>query len=125
MRAININGKDYNIDCNSWTYIQFKKVFGTGIFADISIIRDYLIKQTETMIKIKESKNPTESISKYMQEDISEFIEAITRITYIMIYTANDGVLSSYDEWLRSIERIRVDDDWIVEVTEFAVSCFH
>lgn len=125
MREIDINGEKYNIDCNSWTYIQFKKVFGIGIFEDIAIIRNYLIKQTESMIKIKESKSPIESISKYMSEDVSEFFEAITRITYIMIYTANDGKIISYDEWLKSIKKINIDDDWIVEVTEFAVNCFH
>lgn len=124
MKAININGKEYNIDCNSWTYIQFKKIFQVGIFKDIQTIKEYLIKQTEELIKIQESKEPIESLETYMNDYIDNFIEAITRITYAMIYTAENGKFISYDEWLKGITKFNIDDDWIVEVTEFAVSCF-
>ena len=62
-------------------------------------------------------------VAKFMNEYIDDFIEAITRIAYTLIYTANDKI-KSYDEFLRSIKKLKIDDDWIVEVTELAVDCF-
>ena len=51
------------------------------------------------------------------------FVEAATRIAYIMIFTANKNV-EEYENWLENITTIKTNDEWIVEVTEFAVNCF-
>ena len=59
----------------------------------------------------------------YWVKVLDDFIEAITEIAYICCYTANEKI-GSYEEWLRGIPRINTNDDWIVEVTEFAVDCF-
>ena len=32
--------------------------------------------------------------------------------------------IEDYENWLKSIEHFKIDDQWIVEVTEFAVDCF-
>jgi len=58
-----------------------------------------------------------------MLDDIDLFAEAATRIAYIMIHTANEKV-EEYEEWLRNIPSLKTNDEWIAEVTEFAVSCF-
>ena len=129
MKIITICDKQYEIECNAFTYIQYRKVFDKGIFEDIQIIKDYLITQTITSMEIKE-KNPkiTEiemslKLNKIMEEKIDSFIEAITRIAYILIYTANADI-ADYETFLRGISKLNIDDDWIVEVTEFAVDCF-
>lgn len=63
------------------------------------------------------------SLSSIMLEDMDLFVEASTRIAYIMIYTANLKV-EEYEEWLKNITTIKTNDEWIAEVTEFAVNCF-
>ena len=52
-----------------------------------------------------------------------DFIIKITQIAWILIYTANKKV-EDYEKWLESIKTFSIEDDWIVEVTEFAVNCF-
>ncbi len=129
MRKINICGNEYPIDCNALTYIQYRKMFNRGIFQDIDIIENFVSLQVLIADKIKKE-NPkisdseiTKQLSRTMLTNIDEYIEAVTRIAYICIYTANKKI-GSYEEWLTKIKRINTTDKWIVEVTEFAVDCF-
>lgn len=129
MKQITIEDKKYNINCNAFTLILHKRLFNRGIMQDVKILQSYLVTQiTQTnAIKKKLPKlNDSEVISKvadYMNSYIDDFIEAITRITYTLIYTVDENFIS-YDEFLKSINKLKIDDDWIVEVTEFAVDCF-
>ena len=129
MKTIVICDKEYNIECNAFTYIQYRKVFNRGIFEDIQVLKDYLITQTVTSIQLKE-KNPklseieiAEKLSEVMISKLDGFIEAVTRIAYILIYSANENI-DDYETFLKGIKTFKIDDDWIVEVTEFAVDCF-
>lgn len=129
MKQIKIDGNTYDADCNALTYVLHKRIFNRGIMQDIRIIQNYLITQTIEANKLKNQfpelneSELNDRISKFMNNYIDEFIEAITRIAYTLIYTANDKI-ASYDDFLRNIKKFKIDDDWIVEVTELAVNCF-
>lgn len=129
MKTIAICDKEYNIECNAFTYIQYRKVFNRGIFEDIQVLKDYLVTQTVTSIQLKEE-NPKLSeielaskLSDIMVSKLDGFIEAVTRIAYILIYSANQNI-DEYEAFLKGIKTFKIDDEWIVEVTEFAVNCF-
>lgn len=126
MKTITICGKKNDIDCNALTYVKYKSIFKTGILKDMQFIQNYLIKQA-VVAKQLDERNISEAeklsqLSEYMITDSDEFIVKITQIAWILIYTANNKI-ESYEEWLTSID-INKDDDWISEVTEFAVDCF-
>ena len=129
MKQIKIDGNTYDVDCNALTYVLHKRIFNKGIMQYIRIIQNYLITQTIEANKLKNQfpelseSELNDRISKFMNNYIHEFIEAITRIAYTLIYTANDKV-ANYDDFLRNIKKFKIDDDWIVEVTELAVNCF-
>ena len=129
MKTIVICDKEYNIECNAFTYIQYRKVFNRGIFEDIQVLKDYLVTQTVTSIQLKEEKPKlsevelAEKLSDIMMSKLDGFIEAVTRIAYILIYSANENI-DDYETFLKGIKTFKIDDDWIVEVTEFAVDCF-
>lgn len=129
MKQVKIDGNIYDVDCNALTYVLHKRIFNRGIMQDIRIIQNYLITQTIEANKLKNQfpelseSELDDRISKFMNNYIDEFIEAITRIAYTLIYTANDKV-ANYDDFLRNIKKFKIDDDWIVEVTELAVNCF-
>ena len=129
MKTIVICDKEYNIECNAFTYIQYRKVFNRGIFEDIQVLKDYLVTQTVTSIQLKEKKPKlseieiAEKLSEVMISTLDRFIEAVTRIAYILIYSANENI-DDYETFLKGIKTFKSDDDWIVEVTEFAVDCF-
>lgn len=123
MKQITINGKVYDIDCNALTYVKYKSIFKTGILVDMQFIQNYLIKQALISQELEKNGEDLEELSKYMSNDVDEFIIKITQIAWILIYTA-DKKIPEYEEWLKSIERINTSDEWISEVTEFAVDCF-
>lgn len=117
MKTIKICDKECNIDCNAYTFLQFKQVFGHGIFKDIQVLKDFFTKQAETIIKNENKEN--DSILTY----VDDFVEAITRIAYIFIYTV-DTSFENYEDFMKDIPRLSIDDDWILEVTELAVEKF-
>lgn len=129
MKQIKIDGNTYDVDCNALTYVLHKRIFNRGIMQDIRIIQNYLITQTIEANKLKNQfpelsdSELDDRVSRFMNNYIDEFIEAITRIAYTLIYTANNKI-ASYDDFLRNIKKFKIDDDWIVEVTELAVNCF-
>lgn len=129
MKKIVICDKEFNIDCNALTLIKFKQKFNRGIFEDINTLKLFLNQQVLALKQLK-SENPDisdatliASLSGLMMNNMSEFIEAVTRITYILIYTANPNI-EEYEDWLKNIPKIKTNDEWIVEVAEFAADCF-
>lgn len=129
MKKIVIDGNEYCIECNALTYIKYKQIFNRGIFTDMNIIKNYLVTQTlkakefkEKFPKMSEEKIDLE-VENYMSNYIDEFIEVITRLAYILIYSSGEKI-GEYEEWLRNIKNLKIDDDWVVEVTELAVNCF-
>lgn len=129
MKQIAIDGNKYDIDCNALAFVLHKRIFNKGLMQDVRILQNYLITQTIKANEIK-TKFPKLSdteidnqVANFMNEYIDDFIEAITRIAYTLMYTANEKI-TSYDDFLRSIKNFKIDDDWIVEVTELAVDCF-
>lgn len=129
MKTIRIGNKEYMYDCNAYTYILFKKVFNFSIFDDIRVLQEYLVKQAIILNDIKQQvPNITEeelksSITRFMLKDnIETFVESATRITYILIKEHNE--IPKYEEWLKTVPPLKISDDWIVEVAEFAVDCF-
>ena len=129
MKTIEICGKKYEIDCNALTYVKYREMFARGILDDIKILQDFLTKQVYLTKKLKDE-NPEvddvaiiNNLSTLMIDDMDLFVEAATRIAYIMIYTANKEI-EEYENWLEKISSIKTNDEWIVEVTEFAVNCF-
>ena len=129
MKQITICDKKYNIECNAFTYVQYRKIFNKEIFEDIQVLKNYFVTQIFTTSQIKEKNNKitemelVEKISEVMMPKLGSFIESITRIAYILIYSANENI-ESYEMFLKSIKNLKTDDNWIVEVTEFAVDCF-
>lgn len=127
MKTITICGKKYDIDCNALTYVKYKSIFKTGILKDMQFIQNYLIKQAVIAKQLDEKKiseaEKLSQLSEIMINDTDEFVSKITQIAWILIYTANNKV-ESYETWLSSITKFNISDDWISEVTEFAVDCF-
>ena len=129
MKKVKICDREFDIDCNALTYIQYRKKFNRGIFEDFEIIQNFITMQTLMANQLKKE-NPkiteveiTTKLSRLMLKSIDNHIEAVTRIAYICCYTANPKI-GEYEDWLKLIKRINTTDDWIVEVTEFAVDNF-
>ena len=95
----------------------------------MDIIKEYIVMQTIKARELKE-KYPQMSdndidieVGSYMNNYIDGFIEVITRLAYVLIYSADEKI-EEYEKWLKNIKNLKIDDDWVVEVTELAVNCF-
>ena len=125
MQIIKICNKEYPINCNAFSRFQYKKIFGTGIFADIKILNEFSEKQNEIRDRMEKQKKTEEEIQKEinstMLENLDDFIDVIEKITYILIYTANPQI-ETFEKWLKEIEKIDLSDNWVSEVTELAVN---
>lgn len=130
MKKIDICGKEFEIDCNAFTYVEYRKKFKeNGIFEDFETINNFITIQTllTAELKAKNSKITQAEIvketSRQMIKYLDDYIDAITRVAYICCYTANERI-GEYEDWLKGLTRINTNDMWIVEVTELAVNCF-
>lgn len=126
MKTITICDKEYNIDCNAFTPVQYKSIFKTGMIKDAQFLQNYLIKQV-IVAKQEDEKNISDAekiskVSEYMINDVDDFITKVTQMAWIFIHTVDEKI-EEYKKWLKSI-KFKIDDDWIAEVAEFAVDCF-
>lgn len=128
MKEITIDNKKYKIDCNAFNICQYRKFFDKDLFEDLKSIQIFLTSQVLLISDIKEqNKNITDEelkqyLSKSISKDVGDVILCASRLAYIFIYTANEN-FENYENWLKNIH-ITSNDDWIVEVTEFAVDNF-
>ena len=126
MKQITICGKIYDIDCNALAPLKYKSLFKSGMINDIHGVQNYIIKQvivTEEVEKEKISEDEkVRKISEYMIDDVDDFLIKVLQITWVLIYLA-DNKVDEFEKWASSI-KVKVDDDWIAEVAEFAVDCF-
>ena len=126
MKQITIDGKVYNIDCNAFTPTKYNSVFKSGLIKDINSLQSYLIKQVAITNRINELElSEDEKLSRvadYMINYVDDFLIKALQVTWILIYS-NNNKIEEFERWAKSI-KCKVDDDWISEVTEFAVDCF-
>lgn len=127
MKKITISDKEYDINCNALTRFNYKKIFNTGIFEDIQRINNFNIEQEELRLKLEKEGKAKEiidaEINNMMLGKLDDILDAIQKIAYIEIYTANPKI-GSFEEWLGTIEKINLSEPWIAEVTEYAVNSF-
>lgn len=127
MKKITICDKEYEVSCNAFTRFQYKKIFGTGIFADIKTLSEFSENQEKIRKESTKKGLSNEEIDKevnlYMMEHLDDFIDVVERIAYILIYSANNSI-GSFEDWLKGLEKIDLSASWISEVTELAVSSF-
>ena len=129
MKKITICGKEYPIKCSALVFPRYRKLFNKDIFDDINIVNMFISERAVLLKRLKE-KHPElkdEAIFKeltgLLTGGIGLFVEASTRLAYVMINMANKDI-AEYEEWLETVPRICVDDDWIVEVADIAIDCF-
>lgn len=127
MKTITICDKEYVVNSTAYTRFLYKQTFNTKIFADIAMLNKFNQGQEKLAKELKAKKLKQEEIdaeiSTYIMENVDDFIDVMLKLAYIFIKTANPD-FESFEDWLKEIETINVNDSWISEVTELAVSSF-
>lgn len=127
MKKITICDKEYEINSNAYTRFLYKQTFNTKIFSDIAILNKFNQGQEKLRKELKAKKLKAdeieEQISNYMLENIDDFVDVMLKLAYIFIKTANSN-FETFENWLKEIESININDSWVQEVTELAVNSF-
>lgn len=105
---IRIRDKNYIGQCNSLSYIFYKRVFKNNIFEDLECMRKALVNISNDNAN---------------EQDIVSFYTIVTRLIYILIYTKNQDV-EDYDEWIESIKTQDLQDDLIDKAIELFLENF-
>ena len=126
IKKIKIGEVEYEINSNAYTRFLYKKIFGKGIMEDIKVISDFAMAVQEEQDKLKDL-SPAEREQKlalFIMQNMDNYIDVILQLTYTFIKCANENFMS-FEDWLKTLDRINPNESWVTEVTELSVSSFY
>lgn len=104
-KVVKISGKEYSMKSSAYTQFKYRNDTGNKLLDDIQ-----RISQINDL-------SDDEKIGK--MEDV---VELLLRIAFIMIEEADAKQVSTFDNFLKDIDGLFDDTDWINEVIELATS---
>ena len=104
-KIITISGKEYTMQSSAWTQFKYKNDTGRRMLQDL---RD--------IAKLQEADEDT------MLNGVDDLTEILLKMAYVMIEEADPNQVKSYDDFLKSINSLYENTDWINEVVELATS---
>lgn len=104
-KIIKIGDKDYSLKSSAYTQFKYRNDTGKKLLDDVQKITKINGLPDEEQIS--------------QMEDV---IDVILRIAYIMILEADDKQVGTYDEFLKSIDGLFDNTEWIKEVIELAAA---
>ena len=122
-KRLKVCGKEYDVCTNAFCMFEYKKQFKTGLVADIGKITEYSNKVQEIEDKQLNEVEKEKAMTRIAMEEFDNIIQIPLQIAYIFIKCANRNFMN-FEDWLETIEEIKIDDSWIAEVTELAVNSF-
>lgn len=104
-KTITISGKEYNMKSSAYTQFKYKNETGRKLLEDI---------QKLTTLQ--------EASQEDMMSGIDDLLEIILRITYIMIEEADSSQVTSYEDFLKGLDGLLDNQEWLQEVITLAAS---
>lgn len=129
MKTIIIGKKKYNISCHASCYREYADFFDRNIMEDLQKVSEFATHQLELAIKYsQENSNLSENdiqrlIFKETLSDLDDYVDGITKLCWICIHDNNPNI-ESYENWYKSLERLSLSDDWMLEVLALCADCF-
>lgn len=103
-KTIKIGDKDYFMKASAYTQFAYKNETGRSFLKDIQKLTE--ITKGE--------------ITEY--DVIDELTELILKMSFVMIEEADPKQVQNYDEFLKNIDNLYDEKDWIYDVLELACS---
>lgn len=99
-KIINLCGKDYTMQSSAYTQFAYKDETGRSFIKDLQKIID---------------NNSDNDIDK-----LDEITELLLKISYIMIQEGDKNQVNGYIDFVKSLDSLFDDAEWITEVIELA-----
>lgn len=104
-KIVKIGNTEYSMKSSAYTQFKYKNDTGRKMLEDL-----------QNLTKLQ---NATEEEALVSVDDI---VEIVLRMAFIMIEEADAKQITTYDEFLKSIDGLFDDTDWINQVIELATS---
>lgn len=114
IKTIKIGSNNYDLKSSAYTMFAYKNETGRSLISDVNTLYKKFSKIQELS---QEEQNDL------MLEEMDDLSEKTLKLAYIMICEQNKG-FKSYDEFLREIDSLYENVDWILEVLELGMTPF-
>lgn len=104
-KIVNISGKEYTMKSSAYTQFKYRDETGRKMLKDL-----------QDIAKLQDATEDE------MLGGIDDITEVVLKMAYVMIEEADPTQVKSYDEFLKGIENLYENTDWINEVIEIATS---
>lgn len=104
-KIITISGKEYTMKASAYTQFKYKNDTGRRMLQDL-----------QELAKLQDASQDD------MINGLDDLTEIVLKMAYVMIEEADSSQVKGYDEFLKSIENLYENTDWISEVISLATS---
>ena len=104
-KIITISGKEYTMKASAYTQFKYKNDTGRRMLQDL-----------QELAKLQDASQDD------MINGLDDLTEIVLKMAYVMIEEADSSQVKGYDEFLKSIDNLYENTDWISEVIELATS---
>lgn len=104
-KIITISGKEYTMKSSAYTQFKYKNDTGRRMLQDL-----------QELAKLQDASQDD------MINGLDDLTEIVLKMAYVMIEEADSSQVKGYDEFLKSIENLYENTDWISEVISLATS---
>lgn len=123
-RIIKISNKEYKMKSSAYTLFSYKNEFKADFLKDLKKVVESMqgidLKKLENL----ENNNELSSVLPIF-DGVSDMINIIYQISYIMIKEADKNQVASFADFLKSVDSLLDDEsDWLTEVIELATLPF-
>lgn len=101
-KQVTISGKDYFMKSSAYTQFKYKDDTGRSLLTDLKAI----------------SNHDAEDIA----NNVDDLLEMLLKMSYIMIQEADEKQVGTYNEFLKELDGLFDENNWISEVLELAIS---
>ena len=104
-KIIKIGNKEYEMKSSAYTQFKYKNDTGRKMLEDLQSLTDLQNKQESEMLS-----------------SIEDMTEIILRMSYVMIEEADPSQVKTFEEFLKDIDGLYDNIEWINEVISLAIS---
>ena len=104
-KIITISGKEYTMKASAYTQFKYKNDTGRRMLQDL-----------QELAKLQDASQDD------MINGLDDLTEIVLKMAYVMIEEADSSQVKSYEEFLKSIDSLYDNVEWISEVIELATS---
>ena len=101
-KQVKIGEKEYFMKSSAYTQFKYKDDTGRSLLTDLKAI----------------SNHDAEDIA----NNVDDLLEMLLKMSYIMIQEADEKQVGTYNEFLKELDGLFDENNWISEVLELAIS---